>query len=255
MPRPRPYKSTPYKSPYRPSYQTASRPSRPDSRFAPRANTGEMKYFDTQRTDGAMADNSSWAGTELAPNQGTPNTLICPTVGAAINQRIGRKIFLYKLRIRGTVTLGGSAATNSIGDPVKVRLALVQDMQTNTTQAQGEQIFSTPLLGNALYTVNQFQSLDSLGRFKVWKDKMMVIQPGNSVNATASTSGLAAVARDFKMNFVFKKPIEISFNSVNGGTISDVVDNSFCMYGTVSPGAGANPVNVLYVARAYYKEL
>jgi len=213
-----------------------------------------MKYFDTQKTQGPISQGTSWAAAAVPPNTGTPNTLLCPTVGSAINQRIGRKVQLHKLRIKGTLELPGIAGSALTIEPTKIRLVLVQDMQTNATQAAGNAIFADPLTANAIYTVDQFQSLENLGRFKVWKDKTFVLNTGNSYNVSTSTATVPPILRDFKINLVFKKPIEVSFNSVNGGTISDVVDHSFCLYVAAAPGGTNNDPTISFVARAYYKE-
>lgn len=253
MPRPRPYKSTPYKSPYRPSYQAASRPSRPARYFGPRANTGEMKYFDTELDNTAIATSTAWTGTELPPNVGTPNTLVCPTVGSAINQRVGRRIRLYKLSVKGLLYTFPQAAQTAGDLQGVVRLALVQDMQTNGSQAQGEEIFQAPVTAAALQCISSFQSLATLGRFKVWKDKTILMGDPNMVYTGANNADVNGTTRPFKMNLKFSKPIEINFNATNGGTIADIVDNSFCVYAT--NGDTSAQVLMTYQARAYYKEL
>lgn len=101
--------------PQRPSgtvyYPAIRRPARPRSGYATVARTrgvyskGEMKYFDTERSVTAIPASTDWTATEFPPNVGTPTTLVVPTVGSAINQRIGREIKVYKIKIRGNITM------------------------------------------------------------------------------------------------------------------------------------------------------
>jgi len=146
-------------------YSSRPRPSRAGYSTVPRSRgvyaAGEMKYFDTECSSANMSQTWDWTGTELPPNQGTPNTLVVPTQGSAINQRIGRKIKLYKLRIKGIVTVVNQEdqTDGDYGQHV-IRLALVQDMQTNGTQAQGETIFQDPTAANSEVSINTFQNLD-----------------------------------------------------------------------------------------------
>lgn len=212
---------------------------------------GEMKYFDTERSATALTASTDWTATEFPPNVGTPTTLVVPTVGSAINQRIGRRIKLLKLSVRGIINVPVQTNQTVADAPALVRILLVQDMQTNGAQAQGEDIMAAPTTAVALNTLQSFQSLASLGRFKVWKDIVLKVEDPNMTfdGTNIEQSGLAEY---FKLKLKFKKPLEISFNATNGGTIADVVDNSFCVYATVL-SAGLAPT-ISYNCRAYYKE-
>lgn len=211
---------------------------------------GEMKYFDTERTVSAIPSVSAdWQGTEFPPNVGTPNTLCVPTTGSAINQRIGRKVKLFKLRVHGVISVPAQSDQTAGDIGAFVRVLLVHDKQTNATQAQGEEIMSSQ--STAFNQPNAFQSLASLGRFKILRDEKIDIDvPVISYDGTNLEQ--AGAMRHFDFNVVFKKPIEISFNATNGGTISDIVDHSFCIYAITSSTALVPAMN--YVARAYYKE-
>lgn len=133
-------------------------------------------------------------------------------------------------------------------------MLLVQDMQTNATQAQGEQIMTDPTANDAKNAISAFQSLDNLGRFRVWRDKTYVLQNPNMTNDTGATGGVVqqGLIKPFKMSLKFKKPISVRFNATNGGTISDIVDNSWCVYATTT-NAALVP-RITYNARACYKE-
>jgi len=205
---------------------------------------GEMKYFDTDYI-AAVAAQSNWTGTEADP--ATYLTLCVPVVGAAINQRIGREIKVWKIKIRGQITCIKAANQTAGRNGGAVRVVLVQDMQTNSAQMQGEDVFAT----DTNTPVNSFQNLNNFGRFRVLKDKMFIFQdPNLSYDGTnIEANGLI---KTFKMNVTFKQPVEIRFNSTNGGTIADIATNSFHVL------ANCNNVDLVptlsYSARVCYKE-
>lgn len=213
---------------------------------------GEMKYFDTERAATVIPASVDWTGTEFPPNVGTPNTICSPTVGSAINQRIGREVKVMKIAVKGFIICPAQADASIADAPSYVRVALVEDTQTNATQAQGEEIFAAPTTASANHTVVTFQSLANLGRFIVHKDKIIVLQNPNAVNDLAGNIEQAGLLKPFKMKLNFKVPRSVRFNAVNGGTISDVVDRSFCVYAVTSNNQ-LNPT-IIYNARCYYKE-
>ena len=144
---------------------------------------GETKYFDTEKTSTAIAASTDWTNTEYDP--ATLNTLFCPQKGSGINQRIARSVKVHKIRIRGMVNIPAQANITAADGASYIRLALVQDNQTNATQAQGEQVFQDPSAASAFNASLSFQSLDNLGRFQVLKDKTIVMQnPNTSYDGT-----------------------------------------------------------------------
>ncbi len=216
---------------------------------------GEMKYFNTELSSANLAATAaSWAATEFTPNVGTPDTFCVPIVGAGISNRIGRKIHLHKLRVHGTFQIPAQNAQAAADAPAKIRYILVQDTQTNALQVQGETVMASATTGTAASQNNAFQSLATLGRFKVWKDKTIIMQNPNLANDTGATGGLVqnALQHAFKINLVFKKPITVNFNATNGGTIADIVDNSFTLL--VHATSIAFAPTLTYDARAYYKD-
>lgn len=239
-------------------YQAARAARSSSYRAAPQvivaAPAGEMKYFDTERSVTAIPASTDWTATEFPPNVGTPTTLVVPTVGSAINQRIGREIKLHKLKIRGNIVMDPQTGQSAGDASAQIRVLVVQDMQTNGAQAQGEQIMTDPTAADAKNAISAFQSLDNLGRFRVWKDKTYVIQNPNMANDTGATGGVVqqGLIKPIKFMLNFKNPIPVRFNGTNGGTIADIVDNSFCVYATCT-NAALVP-RLTYNARACYKE-
>lgn len=215
---------------------------------------GEMKYFDTERSATAIPANGTYVGTSFPPNVSTPTTLCCPVTGSGISQRIGRKVNVHRIVVKGIIQIvqqTGQAAGDAAST---IRLALVQDTQTNATQAAGSDIFQVPTTVSAVNAVCSFQSLQNLGRFRVLRDKTINMQNPNMANDTQAAGGIVqqGLQRKFKLTYKPNKPIQVSFNAVNGGTISDIVDNSWCVY-ALSTSTSLAPT-ITYQARVYYKE-
>jgi len=224
------------------------------------AVVGEMKYFDTILDGVAVAAcTTTWPvarDPSTTVNLGSaavlnPLSLFVPTVGAALNQRIGRKVKVMKIKIHGMLTTTAQAGQATADSPCLVRLMLVQDCQTNAAQMTGAQLMNDGT--NASTTIHSFQNPNNFGRFKVIKEKRIVF--ANSAITGDPTAGnviQSSEARTFKMNVKFKVPVEVHFNATNGGTVADIVDNSWHII------VAANDVSyvpaIAYYARICYKE-
>jgi len=188
----------------------------------------ERKYFDTGLADGALVTATSWAGSELDP--ATYLNLCSPQTGSDINQRIGRKIAVSKITIRGQVYVPAMVDQSAGHHGVVVRLILYQDMQTNAAQCQGETLMSGTSPSHASNLVNTFQNTAGFGRFRVLKDKTMYMD--NPVMARDATNfEQQGLVRPFKFSVKFSKPVVVHFNGADGGSVADIVDNSFHMIG------------------------
>lgn len=200
--------------------QGATRSFVPRSLGTPMALT-ERKYFDSNVAVNIVAISSSWSGAEVDPV--TLNTLCVPVLGSDYNNRIGRKIQVLSIKIRGSFGVPAQTSQVSADTPSKVRLALVLDKQTNATQLNAEDVFSS---GGAADAINMFQNPAFFGRFRILKDKTYKLQDPNFVYDGTDLKQQGLIL-NFKMTHKFAKPIYIHFNSTNGGTVADIVDNSF----------------------------
>lgn len=214
-------------------------------------NTGEMKYFDTERTLTTItAVTTTWpAGTIVDPL--TFNTLCVPDTGSGVSQRIGRDIKVYKIKIRGLITTPAQSVQGVADNATNVRFILVQDTQTNGAQMTSAQLLADQ--GAANTTINAFQNINNFGRFRVLKDKMLPLGNANIAGSPTSADLVqSGMTRPFKFNINFKVPISVRFNATNGGTIADIIDNSFhIICGTDNSTLAAN---LQYVSRVCYKE-
>ena len=235
------------------SYKRRIRPE-PVRMYVPRVfgtplALGETKYFDTHLASTAITASTDWTGTEKDPT--TLNCLFAPTSGPAINQRQGRRVEVQKIKIRGFVRTPAAANVGDQDPGAMVRLILFMDSQTNTTQAQGEQLMAAPGVASADLCPTTFQNLENFGRFRVLRDFSISLDaPSGTYDGTDIEQG--GLMRPFKINITFKNPIRVHFNATDGGTIADIVDNSFHFL------AIANSVNMtpqlVYSARVSYKD-
>lgn len=234
-------------------------------RRQPTVKVGEMKYFDTTLNDSALsAVTSTWvAGTIKDPattiNLGsaavaTPLCLVAPTVGAGLNQRVGRKITVRKIKVHGTINVAQQAAQAAADSANKVRIVLVQDCQTNAAQMTSAQLFNDASANEPTVTINAFQNPNNFGRFRVLKDKMITMSNLNLTGSPTAADVVQASARyQFKFNVNFKIPVEVHFNATNGGTVADIVDHSFHIICGAENVAYAPTLS--YYVRVCYKDV
>ncbi|UYD39114.1 MAG: capsid protein [Wigfec virus K19_346] len=224
--------------------------------------TGEMKYYDTDSGSITItAVTTTWgAGTMADPvtsiNLGSPAVanplcLCCPLVGAALNQRIGRHIKVMKIKLTGTIQCAPQAAQNTADANSLIRLLLVQDLQTNSAQMTGAQLINDG--ASVTSTVCAYQNPNNFGRFRVLKEKRFTLA---NLNYAGSPTGNDVIQAGqmikFKINHKFAKPVNCQFNATNGGTVADIVDNSFHVVCGASSVAMVPILN--YYCRVSYKE-
>lgn len=191
----------------------------------------ERKYFESIRTGTFLLQSTTtWAGAELDP--ASLNCLFAPVQGDDIFHRQGRKVQVLQIKLSGQ--MGVPPQDGQItGDIASIiRLHLVQDQQSNGAQLNAEDVFGAAVAGEP---TDMFQNTAFFGRFRVLKSIKFIMQNPNFIEHTAAASviqqGLAFI---FKMNIKFKKPVIVHYNSTNGGSVSDVIDNSFHLIGLCS---------------------
>lgn len=191
---------------------------------------GEMKYFDCSRAVVTIPTSATWVGTVLDPNVfpvANTNCLFCPTQGVNVSQRIGKQCKLFKIRVRGTIVVPPQQNVGAAFAGAVARIVLVQDKQTNATQMTGTQLFAGSTI-DAPIGVHSFQNIDNFGRFRILKDKTYSLQvKASDYDGTANQHDIWGQMINFKMSAKFRNGIDVHFNNTNGGTIADIVDNSF----------------------------
>jgi len=178
--------------------------------------TADNHYFDSELALTAIASQTSnWQGTEYDP--ATANCLFFPSQGDDISNRQGRKVFVKKMRIRAAISCAAQSAIAAADQEAVIRIIVYKDMQTNASQSQGENVISSGTSGEAL---QMFSNVGNLGRFQILYDKVHKISNRTMTDALQSGAYI-----NFKINL--KPNCWVNYNSTNGGTVADVVDNSF----------------------------
>ena len=174
---------------------------------------GELKYIDITANpviafnDGTMVD--------------TPILLNGCIQGSDATNRIGRKIVMKSLLLRGTFSL---AATSTGGSPI--RIILFYDKQANA---------STPLTTDLLLA-DQFNSPNNLNN----RDRFVILH--DFMSEPISTGG------HYSCSFKFYKKLnlETMFNSGNAGTVGDITSGALWLFVGQNGSIGtANPTLVL----------
>lgn len=196
--------------------------------------TTELKAFDVAFTNSAFTA------------AGVYQSLNLPVNGPEIYQRIGRKIYMKSIHIRGHI-FNSSTAQQDVA-----RVLLIYDSQSNA---------GVPVLANILQDSNAAAASTGLShlnlvnrqRFKVLKDYQVTLP---SVTNTANVLSNGPVLMDpientFNINwFVKLRGLETIFNATNGGTSADISSGNILLV-TVSASAGST-WNLAYSSRLRY---
>ena len=225
-------------------------------KFVPRTagwiQAGEMKHYDAELPATAIPASTNWTGTEFPPtvsDSGSDDAIFSPDSGGGSTQRLGKKCTVYKIKIKGLINVPAQANQTAADNGTAVRVALVQDTQTNGAQAQGESIFKAPTTVTALQALTSFQDKNFFGRFKVLKDKTFHIQPPNkSYDGTNIEVGGCIIP--FKWNITFKKPVVVNLQT-GQGSLSSIVDNGWTVYANCTD-TGLAPT-LTYSSRVSFK--
>lgn len=168
-----------------------------------RTGAGELKFFDTDVNDASVS------------NAMTINNLTIVPEGNGESDRVGRKITIKKIHIRGTVTL--LSGTDMALCSTNVLCMLVQDTQTN-----GAAFAATDLLDTDNF--KSFRNLANSQRFKVLYKKVYSLK----VSGAAPTGAALAHGEDIRYINVNKSvniPIEYD-NSATTGAVTTVRSNN-----------------------------
>lgn len=185
----------------------------------------EMKYFDSVYS-AAIGYQTGWATCEADPAAGAVFT---PVAGAGQINREGRLLHVHSIKVAGqlTWTAEEGAAVTAIQQfgPI-VRLLLVMDKQTNGVQLNSEDVVDD---SSTTAFIMAHINPDFFGKFRVLADKVIDVPCPRAVLQLTAVYDTFPNQMSFKMKYKFKKPLPVRFNDVNGGTVGDIIDNSFHM--------------------------
>jgi len=211
--------------------------------FVPRTPGGQVTsdahYYDAQKSSTSVLQlSTSWIGSNLDAENNAAAAISClfaPVQGDDITNRQGRKVFVKKLRIQGSLQIVTQTGQSTIDMPTTVRLILLCDKQTNGTQCTGDQVISS---GNNTFALKMFQSTANFGRFRIYKDKTWLVKQGATANDTGNTGGMVQGGVTIPFKMVCSPNCWVNFNATNGGTVADIIDNSFHLIGNSDNASG-----------------
>lgn len=220
--------------------------------YVPRTPGGqvvsERKYKDYRSAGFAVAvTNGSFAGAEADPNVGNPLCLFAPTQGNDISEREGRNVYVYSIRIQGVIEVNGQVAQTATDQQQTVRMILCMDKQTNGAQMNSEDLITS---SGGVPGTFQFQNTAHFGRFQILKDKTISLGPFPIAANGGGQLYQGGISKYFKLKYTFKTPIKVNFNATNGGTVADIVDNSFHLL--AGRDNADTPVNLDYQVRVAF---
>ena len=209
----------------------------------------ERKYFDNRVSGHSVAiTNSSFAGAEADPTLGGINTLFAPTQGNDISNREGRSCFVFEITIKGVIEVAAQTAQSATDQQQTIRLILCMDKQTNGVQMNSEDLIESTAGAPGTF---QFTNTKNFGRFSILKDKIMGLGPFPIASNGAGQLYQGGISKYFKLKYIFKNPVRVNFNATNGGTVADIVDNSFHLL--CGRDNADTPVNLDYQVRVAFK--
>lgn len=204
-------------------------PSFKRQRSAPqvaRVSKFSQHFFDTT----VAATTVAAAGTVLSPS------LCLMQVGTAENSRVGNRVKITSIHVRGEITLPPSAVA---AVTEQVRIMVVLDRQSNGAAPTIVQILASA-------DFRSFNNMDNKGRFQTLAEEVVQMNYQTGVNATPAWAAFGAV---LNMN---KKGLGIGIQyGASTGAVTDLRTNNIAIVAISSAGAAT----VGYIARVRYEDL
>lgn len=188
------------------------------------------KFLDTAGTVSFVAPSDA-AGGEMDPTSGCTGCLSSPAVGTGEQQRVGRKILLKSLQIKGNISGASLGDQADVLPAPECFLAVVLDKQTNAAQLNSEDVYKNTL-ANATLAHLPLRDLEQSSRFKVLKEKRwsLLLDAVGTDGTSTNTATFKRVSFDWFIQF--KRPIRVVFNAVaDTADVAQVVDNSIHLVG------------------------
>jgi len=209
---------------------------------------------DSKITIQSVAAQATWAGCEIDPFNAAVGAQLCIGLvppGTGYFQRIGRRIRVRKLRIRGEIEVPLQANQTAADQAGLVRIVLYQDKQTGGVQAQAEEVLGASEsmdVQNDGQAIHVPQNPINFGRFRVLYDKTFKLTPP-PISYDGTNVEQAGFSVPFKINV--KCDVPINFNQTNGSTVADIVDNSFHVIAATTSGLNCS---LSYVCRMVFED-
>lgn len=216
----------------------AKRRRRPVTSVVPRSLQGSFRYSRPDFEKKFLDTTSNFvAGANILEKY---NVNIIPQ-GDTESERIGRKITIRNIYLRGSAQLTTQTAANV--SSVGFRVYILVDTQTN-----GAAFNTTDFL--AASSILSFRNLDNQTRFKVLHDKVYTLTSGGAGQTGASTFNTLEGRRYFKFGKKCNIPIEFDSSAGTGVTATQTVNSIWvCIINT-----DTNTLNITTETRVRYTD-
>lgn len=170
----------------------------------------ELKAFDVAFSQ----TNFAQAGNFVALNT--------PVNGAELYQRVGRKIYMKSLQIRGFIQ-SSATSTNDLA-----RMIVFFDAQPNTAGPANLATLLQDSNAAAGQTAISEINLTNRQRFKILRDKQFYLPSlTNTAGVLTNVGPQDQVMQALQFNeFIKLKGLETIYNGTNGGTVADITSGS-----------------------------
>lgn len=241
-----------------------SRPGGPRYQMAARglgrpAYSDERKHWDTVCQGGVLSSAATWgpdiplnhqidpAGNVNAANEYALN---CPSQGTLSYQRVGSKMRVSKIVIRGFIEIDQQDLSFFTDNAPLVRILVVCDKDPQGAGVNMSQVMAVS--PSAFQCMNSFQHIEYFGRYRVLWDKLIKVQaPPILYNTTSSTIQQGGFSIPFKKTIRFKTPLPITFiPTVTSGGFGSVARNLIALGAHASNADLAATIH--YWSRCYY---
>ncbi len=171
------------------------------------ANGGENKFFDT--------DIDAIIGTVSTTMEASNLNIIVQ--GNTESNRIGRKVVLRKISVKGVAVLPAGVAANTTSEVIK--MYLICDKQTNGAAFAATDLWETD-------SIRSFRNLANTSRFQVIAQKTMTFNANaGSGRGSTDTLSYSEQAKPFTVNAKLDIPLEFD-NSATTGAVTTQRSNS-----------------------------
>lgn len=201
----------------------------------------ELKFWDLSTSNAAPSNAGNMSGGTIDP--AVQDCLNSPTVGNNQNQRIGRKITMKNLTVKGVIQWNWNKAS---GDPTTlppVMIAIILDKQNNSAAAlTSQEVFTNPGTLAAL-VCNPLRNLEYTSRYQVlWKKVYAGQVTSTEVVNVPGTYASAGVITPFSA-YINLKNLQVLFNAENGNS-TDITDNAIHIVAFSDHGTNSGEIDV-----------
>lgn len=214
-----------------------------------RSHAVEIKWVDVT--------NGGTPPVDLTMSQTTANSLMNGLLlGTGPNQRLGRKIRLKSLRLRGIIRKAQGTAPGLDGD--FGRVFVVYDRQANAVgPAYADLMQSTDLASNQSSTVWDHFNMSNSDRFKILRSYEYNAYPSTAASITGQPAQEPVEAQQTRIidDFIPLTDLVTQYNSGNTGGVADITTGSLYVFAQGNELVANATMKFSFTARLRFEDL